>query len=108
MRPGLICILVVATLASCGPTAETLLFDGQYFRTRLDADRDNRRDFTVSARPVSASLAGAKEAGRYEAIVYCVNRYGSSDISWVVGPDSPDEALPISDDTLFLQGRCPS
>lgn len=95
-------------LSACGPTENDVLFDGQAFRARLDTDRGTREDFTVSVRPVSASLLGAREAGRYEAVVYCVNRYGSSNIAWVVGPDSPDEALTISDDTLVLQGRCPS
>ena len=108
MRGGLITLLAVATVASCGPSEDSVLFDGQYYRARLDTDRDNRSDFTVSVRPVSASLAGAKEAARYEAVVYCVNRYGSSDITWVVGPDSSDESLTISDDTLFLRGECPS
>ena len=108
MRGGLISLLAVATVVSCGPSEDSILFDGQFYRARLDTDRDNRSDFTVSVRPVSASLAGAKEAARYEAVVYCVNRYGSSDITWVVGPDSPDESLTISDDTLFLRGECPS
>lgn len=94
-------------LTACGGSeAEDLLFDGRSFRSSLDADNDAKQNFTVSVRPASASLEGAREAGRYEATVYCVNRYGSSDIIWIVGPDSPDEALPIADDTLTLQGSC--
>ena len=108
MRAGLICTLVAGTLAACGPREGDIAFDGQFYRARLDTQRDSRQDFTVEVGPVSASLLGAKEAARYEAVVYCVNRYGSSDISWVVGPDTPDEALRITDDTLTLQGRCPS
>ena len=73
----------------------------------MSTSRDARDEFTVTARPVSASLEGAREAARYEATVYCVNRYGRSDIAWTVGPDSPDAALPIADDTLTLAGRCP-
>ena len=95
-------------LSACGGGSggDEILFDGQRFRASLDADNDARQNFIVSVRPVSASLEGAREAGRYEGTVYCVNRYGSSDIIWVVGPDSPDEALPISGDTLTLQGSC--
>jgi hypothetical protein len=97
----------VLPLSACGGSeGEDILFDGQSFRASLDVDNDARQNFILSVRPVSASLEGAREAGRYEATVYCVNRYGSSDIIWVVGPDSPDEALPIADDTLTLQGSC--
>jgi hypothetical protein len=94
-------------LTACGPDDDDILFDGQFFRASIDTDRATRDQFTVTARPVSASLIGAREAARYEATVYCVNRYGRSDIIWTVGPDSPDEQLPISNDTLTLQGRCP-
>jgi hypothetical protein len=93
-------------LAGCGPDSDDLLFDGNYYRTKLKSERATRTEFIVTARPVSASLLGAREAARYEATVYCVNRYGRSDIDWRVGPDSPDGALTITDDTLTLQGRC--
>ncbi len=95
-------------LTGCGPDEDDILFDGQFYRAKISTERGARQDFTVSVRPVSASLEGAREAARYEATVYCVNNYGSSDISWVVGPDAEDAALPISNDTLLLQGSCPS
>ncbi|MGA9250819.1 MAG: hypothetical protein WBV78_04015 [Roseobacter sp.] len=101
--------LMIAALAltACGPDEDDILFDGQFFRTKIDTDRGSREEFTVSVQPVSASLVGAREAARYEATVYCVNRYGSSAIDWDVGPDSPDEALTIQDDKLLLKGTCP-
>ena len=101
--------LLIAALAltACGPDEDDILFDGQFFRAKIDSDRGSREDFTVAVRPVSASLTGAREAARYEATVYCVNRYGSSAIQWEVGPDAPDEALPVLDDTLYLKGTCP-
>ncbi|MGC3936617.1 hypothetical protein ACOTTU_02305 [Roseobacter sp. EG26] len=103
----LVCLMLAAGfVAGCGSDADEIRFDGQFYRTRL-SDLDERHKFQVTARPVSASLLGAKEAARYEATVYCVNEYGSSAIQWVVGPDDADETLPISDDTLTLQGACP-
>ena len=100
------CCAAIA-LAGCGVDEDDILFDGQYFKTRLKSERGDRPNFTVTARPVSASLLGAREAARYEATVYCVNNYGRSDIAWDVGPDSPDDALTIDSDTLVFAGRCP-
>lgn len=93
-------------LTACGPDDDDVLFDGQFYRAKLSTERGTRDEFTVSARPVSASLLGAREAARYEATVYCVNRFGRSDIVWAVGPDSPDADLTIRDDTLILKGTC--
>ena len=94
-------------LAACGPGEDAVRFDGNLYSTKLKSERGARANFLVTARPVSASLLGAREAARYEATVYCVNSYGSSAIEWVIGPDSPDESLPIDRDTLTLQGVCP-
>ena len=109
VRSGAFILLSVAFLAACGGplSDDAIAFDGQFYRTKIDTDRGSRDEFIVTARPVSASLLGAREAARYEATVYCVNRYGSSAIRWAVGPDSPDEDLTIRDDTLTLQGTCP-
>lgn len=101
-----ISVIAVLLVPGCGPRDDDLAFDGNFYRTRLN-DTDARHKFVVTASPVSASLLGAREAARYEATVFCVNNYGSSKINWVVGPDDPDEAMPIEDDTLTLQGACP-
>ncbi len=106
MRLAVGSLIVCAVLAGCSSEAEKLRFDGQFYRTKL-SDLDERHKFQVTASPVSASLEGAREAARYEAIVFCVNEYGSSAIEWVVGPDDPDETLPIDNNTLTLQGACP-
>lgn len=101
--------LMLATaigLAGCGPDEDTIAFDDQFYKTRVK-DLDARHRFVVTASPVSASLVGAREAARYEATRYCVNNYGSSAIRWDVGPDDPDAAMPISNNTLTLQGTCP-
>lgn len=106
MRRVLTYLAVAGLLAACGSEAEDVAFDGQFYRTGI-SDLDERHKFQVTAAPVSASLLGAREAARYEATIFCVNEYGSSDIAWVVGPDDPDEVLPISNDTLTLEGACP-
>ncbi|MEM9576076.1 MAG: hypothetical protein AAF999_03575 [Pseudomonadota bacterium] len=105
----LVFFLLGATLGltACGPDDDDILFDGQFFRSKVKTERSTPDEFVVTSSPVSASLLGAREAARYEATVYCVNRFGRSDIIWAVGPDSPDEQLPISGNTLTLQGRCP-
>ena len=94
-------------LTACGPDDDDLLFDGKFYRTKVKSERGNRDDFIVTASPVAQSLLGAREAARHAAISYCIERYGSSDIDWVVGPDDEDDALPIDKDTLTLQGTCP-
>ncbi|XDA96785.1 hypothetical protein AB1M95_11670 [Sulfitobacter sp. LCG007] len=104
MRAIAILCMAALMVGGCSRSSTTVLFDGKSFRTKL-AKGEQRNVFTVTAKPVSASLAGARMAAEYEAIVYCVNDYGSSDIRWVVGPDYP--APPIANDTLTLHGACP-
>jgi hypothetical protein len=99
-------VLCVAMLAGGCSQDDKIAFDGQFFRTGLKKG-EARHMFTVTAKPASASLAGARAAAEYEAISYCVNEYGSSDISWIVGPETADASLPIDKDTLILQGSCP-
>ena len=99
-------LLLVGLLVACTSESDKIAFDGKFFRTKL-SDLDERHEFQVTSQPVSKSLAGAREAARYEATIYCVNEYGSSAIEWVIDPDAPVETLPIKDDTLTLQGACP-
>jgi hypothetical protein len=106
MRRVLVLVAVAIALVGCGPDEDAISFDGQFFKARVK-DLDERHKFVVTASPVSASLLGAREAARYEATKYCVNNYGSSAIRWDVGPDDPDTAMPISNNTLTLQGTCP-
>ncbi len=107
MRAGLAVLMLAG--AGCSSDAfwsqEAVLFDGIEFRQKsAPVDRKTPRNFEVSVRPVSASLEGAREAAKYEATRYCVNRYGNSDLKWDNDPDG--EALLVRDDTLILQGRC--
>ncbi|TNF63529.1 MAG: hypothetical protein EP307_04910, partial [Rhodobacteraceae bacterium] len=65
-------------LSACNRRDETILFDGQAFRAKASAvDKDDLRTFTATISPVSASLEGAIEAGRYEGTKYCIANYGT-------------------------------
>ena len=100
-------LLVLGGLAACTNSKNQLTFDGHYFRTKV-AKVDGQLDvFTVQIRDVSQSLDGAREAGRHAGVSHCVKNFGSSRIAWTVGPDTPPEALQISDNTLVFQGVCP-
>ena len=98
--------LALVALASCGENPNRVSFQGTFYDadlSRIDGARDR---FTVSVRPVSAGLDGAREAGRYEAVKHCIANYGNSDITWAPGPDSPQTALPISENTVQFRGTC--
>ena len=106
MKAILMAVLAVTLVTGCSRKDDRIAFDGQFYRAKLSKG-DARHQFSVTARPVSASLDGARQAAEYEAISYCVKEYGSSDIAWIVGPDTDPAALPIADDTLVFQGACP-
>jgi hypothetical protein len=99
---------VVALLGACTPKEDRIAFDGKYFRTKVSKVDGQRDVFTLLVRNASQSIEGAREAARYEGTVYCVNLYGSSDITWVVGPDTPAENLRLNGDSLTFSGSCPS
>lgn len=103
----LLCV-AAGLLTGCTSREDRIAFDGKYFRTKLSKVDGQRDVFTLTVKNASQSIDGAREAARYEATVYCVNTYGSSDITWVVGPDTPPENLRLVDDSLTFQGSCPS
>lgn len=102
--------VALATVAGCsGPNAVMMnrhTFEGQYYRAKLSAEKDVRERFVVVVQDAAKGLAGAKEAGRYEATKYCAKNFGWSGVDWTVGPDMPDASLTISDGNLTLQGEC--
>ena len=106
IRATLICVGVIGLLAGCSDPDKMVLFDGQKFNGRLQADKEDKRNFVASASPVSQSLEGAREAARFEGASYCVRRYGRSDIEWVASPEAEATALNVVEDVLTVQGRC--
>ena len=79
-------------------------FDGHYFAGRASKSSVDPHGFSVRIRNAAKSIAGAREAARYEATIYCIEQFGTSDIIWSIGPD--DEAISLSNRSLTLAGRC--
>ena len=101
---GFLLLGVFLILAACGRNEDRIAFDGQFYNAKLKQIDRQFNLFSVSVTPVSASLDGAREAGRYEASSYCVTNFGTSDIAWTSGPDA--EEVTLDGDTLLLQGSC--
>jgi hypothetical protein len=95
-------------LTACGSPTDDMLFDGFTFSTKVGKVDRQLDEFTVEIRDVSQSLEGARRAGAYAGIQHCVRHYGSSDVVWTVGPETPLTALPISNNTMVFRGTCPS
>ena len=81
--------------------------DGVRFRTRVQSSKENRRDFTTVTRNAGRDLSGAVEAGRVQAVEYCLRQVGGSEILWSQGPDRPIEQIAIGEGgDLVLTGTC--
>ena len=106
IRIAFICSVALVALMGCTDPSRQVLFDGLQFNGRTNIDKEDKRNFVVTASPVSQSLEGAREAARFEGTSYCVRKYGRSDIEWGASPDAEATALNIVDDVLTVQGRC--
>ena len=104
---AMIAIVVLGvTGMSCSRLQEDtrVVFDGIYFNAKVTFDKKQRENFEINVRKANQSIAGAREAGRYESTKYCVREFGTSDVDWVYGPD--DETVQILDGDLYLKGTC--
>lgn len=104
-------VVALAVVSACGivtPSENRVLFDGHAFRAKAKPvdKKASPADFTVVVNGVSASLDGAREAGRFEGTKFCIKQFGSSKIVWKVGPDTEPQNLRISDDKLTFAGTC--
>ncbi|MEM8850589.1 MAG: hypothetical protein AAGE03_11210 [Pseudomonadota bacterium] len=80
---------------------------GVRFRTRVTATSDDRRNFLTSTPGAARAPVAASEAGRTQAITYCLRLFGGSQIQWTVGPDVEPEQIALDDaGTLVMSGRC--
>ncbi len=100
--------LVLISACTVSSSKDRVLFDGQFFRAKAKSvdKRNTPTEFTVVVNNVSASLDGAREAGRFEGTKFCIQNFGSSRIVWKVGPDTEPQNLRISDDKLTFAGTC--
>jgi hypothetical protein len=81
--------------------------EGVRFRTRISAPREDRRRFSTSTRGAAQAPLAATEAGRLEAVGYCLRTFGGSQIVWSIPPASdPGEVAISGDGSLVLRGRC--
>lgn len=109
MRATFLILLATMTLTACGKnySDRRIRFDGEIFRgSAKPVNRSDRRDFVATAGPVSRSLAGAREAVRYEGTKYCIRWFGISDIDWEIDPQAEADLLPIDKDKITLNGTC--
>lgn len=107
MRSAVTLVLMAALLTGCSSFREDRqTFDGQVYRGKAKKADDDRKDFIAEISPVSASLNGAREAGRYEGTRYCIENFGTSRIRWAVGPDTDPAQLVVQNDRLTFLGRC--
>lgn len=107
LRVFLFIPMAALLLTGCNQRDDSVLFDGQAFRGKVAFEsRDNRRNFVATVRPVSASVEGAREAGRYEGVKYCITEYGTSEITWSLSPDAEPVTWSVDSDTVTFTGRC--
>ena len=103
---ALMSILLTLGLFSCGERYldNQVAFEGTKFRANLNTMKGNEFAFNVTVNNAEQNLKGAREAGRYEATKFCIERLSTSDIEWIKGPDS--DPLPLHDGNLKLSGNC--
>jgi hypothetical protein len=106
MRWTVLALLAVVAVAGCN-RRDVVFFDGMRFDSRLDASREDRRDFTVIVRGAAANVPAALQAGAYEATRHCLTTFGDSRVDWTAGPDqAPAQVALAADGSTILQGRC--
>lgn len=112
MRVFILCLLSLSVLSSCGwakniqSRKNRVLFENQYFPARLTTTREDKLAFSVSVDRIDQGLVPAREAGRFEATKYCIDKFGRSDVIWTQGPDVEDAELQLDNGRLILEGRC--
>ena len=102
----LMAILLTPGLFSCGEpySVNQVAFEGIKFKANLSQVKSDDFAFLVSVKNAIKNLNGAREAGRYEATKFCIERLSTSDIEWINSPDI--DPLLLQDGNLELSGRC--
>lgn len=96
---------VVVLLSACsGPPP--VLFDGLNIKAKVAATSDDKRDFDVTVRDAADKATSAAKAARYEATLYCLDRFAGSDVVWADGVLQDATTLLTADGSLVRKGRC--
>ena len=100
------CAAFVLSVASCSRLIDDnrVAFGGIYFSSKVQSEKAHKENFEIFVRKATQNITAAREAGEYEATIYCVRNFGTSDVDWVYGPD--DVAPQFDDDALYLKGTC--
>ena len=106
MKKYVIIGTALLALAACGKSADGVVVDGESFRGSAKRVKGDRSKFVAVGGPVSKGLEGARLAADFEAVKYCIEYLGSSDVIWTQGPDVDDSELVIEKDRVVLIGQC--
>ena len=96
---------IVLALSACGGPPP-VLFDGIKFKASVNATSEDKRGFDVTVREAAGKADPASRAARYEATLYCMDRFAGSDVVWSDGVLQDADALVTADGSLVRQGRC--
>lgn len=113
--PAIITGLLIATtaLSACGDNwrasfkskRERVLFEGYQYKAKANkVSKEERDHFEVVVSRANQNLTGARQAGGFEAVKYCIKEYGTSKMDWVIGPET-ETIIPV-DDKIRLEGYC--
>ncbi len=98
--------LGLATMLSACGGPPPVLFDGMKITAKVSATSDDRRGFDVVVRDAADKPGPAARAARYEATLYCMDRFAGSDVVWADGPLQDAKTLLTAEGVLLRQGRC--
>jgi hypothetical protein len=101
---AVVIVAVLIALAGCSERAP-ILFDGESFKSKSKAVSDDNRTFTVETRDAAGREEAAVKAARYEATLYCMNQFGTSDMVWTA---ESDDIVLTEDGKLVREGQCAS
>jgi len=91
--------------ASFKSNRERVTFEGYEYKAKAkQVSKEERDHFEVVVSRANQSLIGARQAGGYEAVKYCIKEYGTSKMDWVIGPET-ETIIPV-DDKIRLEGYC--
>lgn len=96
---------LVMLLTACGGPPP-VLFDGMTMRAAASATSDDKRDFEVVVRDAAGRAGAAARAARYEATLYCLDRFAGSDVVWADGVLQDADTLITAEGALLRHGRC--